>query len=221
MPRRLRPSPRASQTDGEDEAAGGSGAADNNGQQQKKKRKTRGNMRGEQWAAAHSQAWQDFLQAKLKKCECMHPVKSYSNRAKAALWRHAVCGSTQASAAQRRLMLTPLHAFGRLGRTTACPFDVITMSCQHKSCRESREKHDGTKLTAINTNPTTSDQHLPITPPWCHDHAYPLQTPADVPGVGSRNNPACHGDGRRMHARTAGIDWRARTSRTSTSRRPR
>ena len=108
----------------------------------------------------------------------MFRAHSACARRHAALWRHAACGSTQASAAQRRLMLTPLHAFGRLGRTTACPFDVITMSCQHKSCRESREKHDGTKLTAINTNPTTSDQHLPITPLWRHDHAYPLQTPA-------------------------------------------
>ena len=95
----------------------------------------------------------------------------------AAHWRRAVCGSTQASAAERRLTVTPLHAFGRLGRTTACPFDVITMSCQHKSCRESREKHDGTKLTAINTNPTTSDQQVIKLPPWRHDHAYPLQTP--------------------------------------------
>ena len=75
----------------------------------------------------------------------MFRAHSACARRHAALWRHAACGSTQASAAQRRLMLTPLHAFGRLGRTTACPFDVITMSCQHKSCRESREKHDGTK----------------------------------------------------------------------------
>ena len=39
-------------------------------------------MTGDQWAAAHGDAWQNFLHKKLKKCECVHPATSNSNRAK-------------------------------------------------------------------------------------------------------------------------------------------
>ena len=39
-------------------------------------------MTGDQWAAAHGDAWQNFLHTKLKKCECVHPATSNSNRAK-------------------------------------------------------------------------------------------------------------------------------------------
>ena len=44
------------------------------------KKKKQGNMTGDQWAAAHGAAWQQFLQEKLKKCECTNPRTSRSNR---------------------------------------------------------------------------------------------------------------------------------------------
>ena len=44
------------------------------------KKKKQGNMTGDQWAEAHGAAWQQFLQEKLKKCECTNPRTSLSNR---------------------------------------------------------------------------------------------------------------------------------------------
>ena len=40
-------------------------------------------MAGDEWAAAHGNAWQKFLKEKLKKCECENPRVSHSHRAKA------------------------------------------------------------------------------------------------------------------------------------------
>ena len=40
-------------------------------------------MVGGQWAAAHGDAWKKFLAEKLKKCECVYPRVSRSNRRKA------------------------------------------------------------------------------------------------------------------------------------------
>ena len=55
----------------------------------------------------------------------------------AAHWRRAVCGSTQASAAERRLTVTPLGAWKRLGRTIPCLFDRLRLSSQHLFCLKS------------------------------------------------------------------------------------
>ena len=43
----------------------------------------RGALTGGEWAAAHGDAWQRFLQEKLKECECTIPTVSHSQRAKA------------------------------------------------------------------------------------------------------------------------------------------
>ena len=40
-------------------------------------------MTGDEWAEAHGNAWQKFLEEKLKKCECDNPRVSHSHRAKA------------------------------------------------------------------------------------------------------------------------------------------
>ena len=40
-------------------------------------------MAGDEWAAAHGNAWQKFLKEKLKKCECENPRVSHSHRARA------------------------------------------------------------------------------------------------------------------------------------------
>ena len=48
-----------------------------------KKQKRGGSMAGGEWAEAHGNAWQNFLEEKLKKCECANPRVSHSHRAKA------------------------------------------------------------------------------------------------------------------------------------------
>ena len=47
------------------------------------KKQKRGNMTGDDWADAHGEAWQKFLQDKLKRCECSDPRPSMSQRRKA------------------------------------------------------------------------------------------------------------------------------------------
>ena len=49
----------------------------------KKAKRGDGSMTGAAWAAAHGNAWQKFLEEKLKKCECDNPRVSHSHRAKA------------------------------------------------------------------------------------------------------------------------------------------
>ena len=72
--------PCASQTD--DEAGGADGSSEQR-PPPAKKQKRRGNMEGNEWVAAHGNAWQKFLKEKLKKCECENPRVSHSHRAKA------------------------------------------------------------------------------------------------------------------------------------------
>ena len=74
------PLPRASQTDEDDEAGG---ADDSRRPPPAKKAKRGGSMTGHEWATAHGNAWQKFLEEKLKKCECDNPRVSHSHRAKA------------------------------------------------------------------------------------------------------------------------------------------
>ena len=42
-------------------------------------------MTGDDWADAHGEAWQKFLQDKLKRCECKNPRPSMSRRSKALM----------------------------------------------------------------------------------------------------------------------------------------
>ena len=70
----LWPLPRASQTD---EASGVAESSHAAGAKPAKKQK-RGNMTGGDWADAHGEAWQKFLQDKLKRCECSNPRPSMS-----------------------------------------------------------------------------------------------------------------------------------------------
>ena len=75
----MRPAPRASQTDDESAGAG----EEHTEQRQPAAKKKRVALTGGEWAAAHGDAWQAFLQEKLKKCECTIPTVSHSKRAKA------------------------------------------------------------------------------------------------------------------------------------------
>ena len=68
------PLPRASQTD--DEAGGADGSSDEQ-RPVAKKQKRGGSMAGGEWAEAHGNAWQNFLEEKLKKCECANPRVSH------------------------------------------------------------------------------------------------------------------------------------------------
>ena len=120
-----------------------------------------------------------------------------------------VCASAQPAAAERRLMVWPFSAFWRLECTVACLVDRGRVSCQHKSCPESRENHHCTGAPGCPTNQTTSDQpcpnpvgyvtimHTPSGPTvaaqrrtsscderssiiaWCHRHGHPAASSSD------------------------------------------
>ena len=78
---RVRPSPRASQT--EDEETSGAESRPKPAKKKKlSKKKLENLLTGDEWAKRHGDEWQTFLQQKLKKCECAHPIVSNSNRAK-------------------------------------------------------------------------------------------------------------------------------------------
>ena len=74
--------PRASQI--VDEAGGADDSSnEHRPPPEKKAKRGDGSMTGAAWAAAHGNAWQKFLEEKLKKCECDNPRVSHSHRAKA------------------------------------------------------------------------------------------------------------------------------------------
>ena len=71
------------------------------------------------------------------------------------------CASAQPAAAERRLMVWPSSSFWRLECTVACLVDRGRVSCQHKSCPESRENHHCTLPPGSPTNHLTSPQPCP------------------------------------------------------------
>ena len=71
------------------------------------------------------------------------------------------CASAQPAAAERRLMVWPSNPFWRLERTVACLVDRGRVSCQYKSCPESRENHHCTGAPGCPTNHPTSPQPCP------------------------------------------------------------
>ena len=66
-----------------DEAGGADDPSNKHRPPPAKKAKRGGSITGHEWAAAHGDAWQKFLEEKLKKCQCDNPRVSHSHRAKA------------------------------------------------------------------------------------------------------------------------------------------
>ena len=68
------------------------------------------------------------------------------------------CAVAHLPAAERRLMVTPPSTKKGQKRRIHCLVEGISRNILSQKDGESREKHDGTKLTSINTHPTTSHQ---------------------------------------------------------------
>ena len=87
------------------------------------------------------------------------------------------------AAAQRRLMVWPLGAFGSLhvGRTIPCLFEQMRASSLQQSCAESRAWHDG----ARGSRWLTCSSPIINPPFWTlygHCHARPSGPPVAAPG---------------------------------------